>query len=158
MNKKTSLLPMIPGLLGGLLMAVTVFLPYLTGSYDSFSLVQYIDVYKDYLGDAAGTVFTILIVLTCLFALLTALFGGLRKAIPTIIFDVLAFVPFVILRADFGARGFPDSRYSLGVGYWLFYVGVALALSGAVWMFVCKAQAKKAAALPAESAETAETV
>ena len=155
MNKKFALLPMIPALLGGLLMAATIFLPYLVSKYDSQSLIQYVDLYKQYLGEAAGTVFLILIIAVGLFALLTALFGGLRKAVPVIVFDVLAFIPFLVLRGDFGARGFPNGTYSLGVGYWLFYVGAALALGGAIWMLVCRAKAKKETAAPAE--ETAET-
>ncbi len=148
MNEKKNalLLPMIPALLGGVLMAVTVFLPYIVGYDESKSLIQYIDLYQSILGDVAGTVFAVLIAVMALFALLTALFGGLRKPIPVIIFDVLAFGPFVFLRGDFGARGFPNDSYSLGVGYWLFYVGAALALGGAIWMIVCKAQAKKAPA------------
>ena len=150
MNKKCALLPMIPALLGGVTMAVTVFLPYLANSYDSYSLIQYVEPYQTYMGEAAGTVFIILIAVLDLFSLLTALFGGLRKPIPVIIFDVLAFAPFLFLRADFGARGFPNSSIGFSVGYWLFYVGAVLALGGAVWMIVVKAQAKKAAALPVE--------
>lgn len=78
------------------------------------------------------------------FALLTLLFSALKKPIPAIVFNLLAFVVFRITKWDFEDRGvIPNSNYDWGIAQYICYIGVIVVVVGAVALLVVKIKDKK---------------
>lgn len=67
-----------------------------------------------------------------------------KKPIATIIFSALTMGAEWLLLWDFKDRGvFPGDDYGYGLAYYLYYVGAAVILAGAVWMLITKIKLKK---------------
>lgn len=129
------LIPFIIALVGAVLMAVTVFLPYATAIDDHaesikehpdqivyeelditaedmfhISMVEYANVYnqlsEQFWGSSANGIFYVVIVaLIAGFALLAVLFSVLKKPIAIIIFTILSFGVFYLQNWDYTDRG-----------------------------------------------------
>ncbi len=159
-------------LLGSILLLVTLFLPFAssTGEYREYleknpdtayvgdmqmknsdvvdiSLLEFGRIYLSAMGNPItgplATVCFIMISVFALFALMTTLFSILKKPIPLIIFDVLTFAVFNLIRWDFGDRGVMRSGYNWGMAQYFFYIGAALALAGAIVLLAAKSADKK---------------
>lgn len=93
---------------------------------------------------AVGTIVVVMISLVGLFSLLTLIFAALRKPIVILIFNCLTFGTVYLLSWDFQDRGaLPNNSYDFGMAYYIYYIGAALILAGAICMLVMKIQEKK---------------
>lgn len=91
-----------------------------------------------------GTIVVVMISLVGLFSLLTLIFAALRKPIVILIFNCLTFGAVCLLSWDFQDRGaLPSNSYDFGMAYYIYYIGAALILAGAICMLVMKIQEKK---------------
>ena len=145
-------LPALVALFAALMMLFSLLLPYATatGNWDefiqenpdmvvfaewevtgsdaqSFSLLDLTlnlnDQYQSMQDEMAGVILIVLLALCGLFCLLTILFPLVDKAIPTIVFALLALGPFYLLSeimTNDHAIGAEGASYALGVGYYLF--------------------------------------
>lgn len=134
-DNKKALIPFIIALVGSILMAITLILPYSTAIDDhaeyinnhpdeivyeeldiyaedtmDISMVEYANIYgsmsEKLWGDSfTGTLYIALVVLIGGFSVLAVLFSILKKPIAVIIFDVLAYLVFCIQNWDYTDRG-----------------------------------------------------
>lgn len=172
-KNNNQLIPFLVALIGSALMILTLFLPYTSATKDfaekidaypealaysntdikvsdvkNVSMVQYATMYgsnsKEILHQSSvGMIYVAVVSGIGVFSILSLVFALRKKSIPTIIFDVLAFIMFAILCWDFKDRGLMTKAYTWGVGYYLFYVGVVLTLVGAILLIVAKKKNKK---------------
>ena len=86
----------------------------------------------------------VMISLIAVFTLLCTLFAALRKPIPLIVFDILTLAVLLLMNYDFKDRGvISNSRYDFGIANYLYFIGVAVTLVGAVWLLITKIIAKR---------------
>lgn len=79
-------------------------------------------------------------------AVLTLLLAALGRPIATAIFATLAFAGSRLLVWDFGDRGvLPNGTHDWGVAATVYVVAFVALLAAAIWMFVLKRRAKRAA-------------
>lgn len=152
-NGKTILLvSMLTALIGSVLMAVSLLLPYIVGGYgemNSSSMIGYVKLALDqgaqYFGTSAfGIIMLVLVILIGLFSLLAVIFSLVKKPIPIIIFAVLACIVFCVLCWDFTDRGVVGkSALSWGAAFYTFIAGEVIALASAVFMLIQKIRIKK---------------
>lgn len=138
---KKTLFPMLCVLLCAVLMMISMFLPYATAHTHSLNMFEVASEF-----DSMFLVIPIFLLLTLLI-----LFAALRKPIPALIFDVLAFVLALIHKV--ACASIFNSDVEFAAGYTLFLICAVLACAGCIWMIVAKAQEKKAAA-PKEETPT----
>lgn len=96
---------------------------------------------SNYSGDlqTISIICIVVIGLIAVFSLLCMLFAALRKAVPLIIFDVLTFGVFLLMNFDFTDRGvIKNGNYDFGAAYYLYFIGVAVTLVGAIWLLIEK--------------------
>ncbi len=167
-------LPGIVALLGAILMVATLFLPYATATEEyaaelnqfpdelvystmsitaedvvNISMVEYVNVYINLsevlFGSAIlGYIYAGITILLGVFAWMVFLFALLKKAIPVIVFDVLATIVFLIQCWDYSSRGVIGTKaYDWGLAYYLFYVAAVVSLIGAIWLLSRKSAFKK---------------
>lgn len=172
-NKKL-FLPFVIAFAGALLMAISVFLPYGAASKENaenlkeysdevvyeelnmkakdllnISMVEYARVYCEmseqiFGSKAFGIFYVTLVSMIGGFSLLALLFAALKKAIPCIIFSILAFGTFLVQNKDFSMRGvIPSDDYVWGAAYYVFILAFVMALAGSIWLFVKKIRIKK---------------
>ena len=172
-KKNNLFIPFIVAVIGSALMILTIFLPYTSatkefaeridsypeavaysntdikaGDVKNVSMVQYASMYssnsKEILHQSSvGAIYVVIVVGIGIFSLLSLIFALLKKPIPLIISDVLAFGVFTFLGWDFRDRGLMRSAYNGGIGYYLFYIGIVMALVGAVLLIMAKKKGKK---------------
>lgn len=169
-----TLLPFIVMLVGSLLLVTTLFLPYTSAVGDyaesleampdmvvydeadmtaadmtDVSMFDYVRIYGSMLDTySAGIINIVLVVIIGVFAVLDVLFSVLRKGVPVIVFSILGTIVFLIQNWDFTDRGVaPSVRYDWGIAYYVFFAAALITLAGAVFMVVCKVQAKKSPTL-----------
>ena len=172
-KKNNLFIPFIVAVIGSALMILTIFLPYTSATkefaerIDSYpeavaysntdikasdvknvSMVQYASMYssnsKEILHQSSvGIIYVVIVVGIGIFSLLSLIFALLKKPIPLIISDVLDFGVFTFLGWDFRDRGLIISAYNWGIGYYLFYIGIVMALVGAVLLIMAKKKGKK---------------
>ena len=169
----TDKLPWIVSALGAFLLVVAFFLPYATGtdeykeriaanidgvSIESIgmtnadaadaSMMEYTRVYMSAEMLGASEFYLIYVPLMAgLFvcALLALLFSVLRKPIPVMVFSVFTLGLSLLINWDFEDRGVvPSSLYDWGVAKWVYIAAAAIAIAGAVWLFVVKVKEKRA--------------
>ncbi|MBE6651084.1 MAG: hypothetical protein E7613_07205 [Ruminococcaceae bacterium] len=171
-NKKALLIPFIVALIGSLLLILVTFLPFASANeehkdyleeYSGNMYVQEIDMTNEDAVDislyeygriyAAATDIEMVsdIAITCLviiciyglFSVLVVLFSLLKKAIPIIVFDVLALADFLLIKWDFSDRGIlPNFNYNWGVAQIICYIAFAITMVGAIWLLVEKIKIK----------------
>ena len=121
--------------LGGAILAVAAnFIPYIKISnlffyrnISIFSLImESLDNPDQALGSVGDKVLFGAFIAAIVFSLLVVLFVGIRKMVPAIVFTVLAALPLLI----------PGSAY-------IHYIGLAIALGGAIWYKVIAGKQKK---------------
>lgn len=157
MKKHMSHLPVVVALVGAVLMAISIFLPYSSATKEyaenlnaypdvviyedldmtakdivDMSMVEYATVYselsEELWGDASnGAIYVTLVVLIGGFALLTALFAALKKPIATAIFGLLSFGVFSLQNVDYTDRGVVPSS-SYEWGFGYYLFFIAIAL------------------------------
>lgn len=120
------------------------------GQLINISMLEYASVYSR-IGDPEMIIYTVLVGIIALFAIMTLLFSFLGKPIPIIIFDVLSAVAFSIQTWDYNDRGvISNGSYNWGIAVYLFYIAIAIVLAGAIWMLIEKSKSKKAARMETE--------
>ena len=78
------------------------------------------------------------------FTLLCTLFAALNKPIPLIVFDVLTLAVLLLMDFDFEDRGVvPSSNYDWGAAKYIYFIGFAVTLVGAVLLLIHKIKEKK---------------
>lgn len=78
------------------------------------------------------------------FAVLTFLFALGKKAVPTLIFDILMAVAFYLVNKDISLRGvMPDSDKVWGIAHALYYPLAAIIAVSAIWLFIVKHRLKR---------------
>lgn len=175
LSDKRILIPFIIVLLGTILMAATVFMPYGTATNDfqkeldslpnaiisneitvsthdlaNRSMADYAKLYAAYsdqlFSSNEGYVYTGMVIAIAAFALLGTLFAILKKGTPIIVFTCLSVLVFAFQSFDFSYRGIiPSDVYVWGYGYYVFYIAAAVAIIGAVWLIISKHKIKKEA-------------
>lgn len=90
----------------------------------------------------AGAGFLIMLIFISIFLLLNLLFSLIKKPIPLIIFNILAFGVFCLQKWIYGASGIMDFRYEWGIGYYTYIVGSVVLFASSIWMMINKAQLK----------------
>lgn len=174
MKKKVNLLiPFIVAIVGAIMLVVTLFLPFAsaTDGYEEYlqeysnekyvdeidmankdavnlSLFEYIRIYaaaaKLGISEDTAVACVVIIALFAVFAVLTVLFAVLKRPIPIIIFDILSFGVFYLIKWDFEDRGvLPSRNYDLGIASAFCYIGIVITFVGAVWLLIRKIKSKK---------------
>ena len=121
------------------------------GDMVNVSMVQYANLYSKlseqiFGSSAAGILYVVFVGLVGGFALIAALFALGKKPIAVTIFTLLSYGVFNIHSWDFTDRGVvPSTNYGWGIGYYLYFVAVAITVVGAIWLLVAKIKSKKAA-------------
>lgn len=171
-SKKPFIIPFVIALIGSLLLVLTIFLPFASATEDyrdylieysdnmyvqeiemtnedavDISLFEYGRVYAAAadMGIYSDVAIACLVVICIfgLFSVLAVLFSLLKKAIPIIVFDVLALADFILIRWDFSDRGvLPNFNYDWGVAQIICYIAFALTMVGAIWLLVEKIKIK----------------
>ena len=117
----------------------------------NISMVQYANLYSklsvQLFGSAgAGILYVVFVGLVGGFALIAALFALGKKPIAVTIFTLLSYGVFYIHSWDFTDRGVvPNTNYGWGIGYYLYFVAVAITVVGAIWLLIAKIKSKRAA-------------
>ncbi len=138
-------------LVGAVVLLISFFLPFVSSSSESFNMLGIIDEYSE-IGGAVGTTIIVVVILLTSFTVLTTLFVLLRKAIPTIIFNIISLAIFYALTWDFQDRGVvSESRFDFGISYYLYWVGFIIIFVGGVWLLIAKIKRKKALEMTAEA-------
>lgn len=168
-------------LIGALMLAATIFLPFATATEDyeerleeysdemyveeinmtnedaiNISLFEFVRIYSVAaemgMSESVAIACTILIAAFGVFAVLTLLFSLLKKPLATIIFNLLAFAAFSITKWDFEDRGvLPSSSYDWGMAQYICYVGAIVVLVGAAIFWVFKKQDQGEETIPETS-------
>lgn len=167
------LFPFLAMLIGSLMLVVTLFLPFASATEDykerleeysdsmyveeldmtneeaiNISLFEFARIYSvaAEMGMSKGVSIACMVIIAAFgaFALLTLLFSVLKKPIPAIIFNLLAFAVFRITKWDFEDRGvIPNSNYDWGMVQYICYIGIVVVMVGAVALLVVKIKDKK---------------
>ncbi|MBQ4648519.1 MAG: hypothetical protein IJB76_05095 [Clostridia bacterium] len=172
-NKNSLLIPFVIALIGALLLVATIFLPFASATEEhqeylqkhseemyaeeinmtnedavTISIFEFGRIYaaaislERYVDIAIACL--IVIVGFALLVALTTLFAVLKKAIITLIFNLLSFGAFQIIKWDFEDRGvLPSSSYDFGIAQYACYVGIIAVMVGAVALLVAKIKNKK---------------
>lgn len=174
MKNIKKMIPFIATLIGAVLMAAAIFMPYskaignhaerieddpdavvyedpdiTAGELLNVSMFEYAKLYltvgEDMWDNSFPVIlYTSLVALIGLFALLAVLFTLLKKPVRVIVFDILAFIVFVIQNWDYSDRGVvPSRKYDWGAGYYVFFVAAAVVFIGAILMKISQSKAKK---------------
>lgn len=124
----------------------------------NLSLLEYARLYGYSMTEMSGSrkeisiVCFVIIMLIGVFSLLTLLFSVLKKPIPLIVFDVLSFASFRLIKWDFKDRGIlPGSLYNCGIVHFMYHAGAVVALIGAIWLLAVKIREKKRIKAQAEN-------
>lgn len=169
-KKPKIMLPFVTTLVGVLIMAIALFLPYMTAVGE---MAEYIEKYPDRMeiasleltagdlenipvvsvgniitavyGEDDGTIGNMIVMVFGGFLALAALFVVLKNPIAVMIFDLLAggvffFLNF-LMKEDFIAA----DKYAWGLGYYTVIVAVVAIFAGAVWLLVTKVSLKREA-------------
>lgn len=118
------------------------------GEIINVSMFEYAKIYltagEDIWGDSYhGIFYASFVALIGLFALLTVLLSLLKKPVGVIVFDILAFIVFLMQNWDYSDRGVvPSSNYDWGTGYYIFFVAAAIVFIGAIWFKISRAKSK----------------
>lgn len=167
------LFPFLAMLIGSLMLVITLFLPFASATEDykerleeysdsmyveeldmtneeaiNISLFEFARIYSvaAEMGMSKGVSIACMVIIAAFgaFALLTLLFSVLKKPIPAIIFNLLAFAVFRITKWDFEDRGvIPNSNYDWGMAQYICYIGIVVVMVGAVALLVVKIKDKK---------------
>ncbi len=170
---KQFLIPFVAVLIGTQMLVITLFMPFASATGDFKERLQEHsdEMYEEELDMTCGDVVNIslfefgkiyyaaadagvaesvslsCVVIISAFAVmvvLTLLFAVFKKAMPIIIFDLLAFGVFSLIKWDFEDRGvLPSSNYDWGIARYIFYVGSVIAIVGAIALLVVKIKNKK---------------
>ena len=167
--------PVLLTVLGALLMLLMVLLPFASADkeykehlkeYDDYyyleeidmtnedaihiSLVEYLRAYTYTAGEGIqkeiSIICIVIIGLYMLLAVFTLIAAMCRKPIAVMIWDLLTLGIFWVIQFDFRDRGIvPNSKFDCGIAHYLTYVLGVVVFAGAVWLFIEKRKAKKAA-------------
>ncbi|MBE7058649.1 MAG: hypothetical protein E7387_06065 [Ruminococcaceae bacterium] len=181
--KNNLLIPFIVVLIGSVMLIVTLFLPFASATEEyaehlqkysdemyavgidmkneeaiDISLLEFIKVYAATadlgMSQDVAVVCLVIIFAFILFAILTVLFSVFKKPIPAIIFNLLSFGVFWVIRWDFEDRGvIPSSNYDWGIAGTFCYVGIVVVMIGAVALLVMKIMTKKQRQLVGQQGE-----
>lgn len=172
-KSKKFLYPFLAMLIGSLMLIVTLFMPFASATEDykerlveysdsmyveeldmtneeaiNISLFEFARIYSVAaemgMSKSVSIACIVIIAVFGAFALLTLLFSALKKPIPAIIFNLLAFAVFRITKWDFEDRGvIPNSNYDWGMAQYICYIGIIVVVVGAVALLVAKIKDKK---------------
>lgn len=172
-KSKKFLYPFLAMLIGSLMLIVTLFMPFASATEDykerlveysdsmyveeldmtneeaiNISLFEFARIYSVAaemgMSKSVSIACIVIIAVFGVFALLTLLFSALKKPIPAIIFNLLAFAVFRITKWDFEDRGvIPNSNYEWGMAQYICYIGIIVIMVGAVALLLAKIKDKK---------------
>ena len=172
-KSKKFLYPFVAMLIGSLMLIVTLFMPFASATEDykerlveysdsmyveeldmtneeaiNISLFEFARIYSAAaemgMSKSVSIACIVIIAVFGAFALLTLLFSAIKKPIPAIIFNLLAFAVFRITKWDFEDRGvIPNSNYDWGMAQYICYIGIIVVVVGAVALLVAKIKDKK---------------
>ena len=172
-SKNNLLLPFIATLIGSLMLMLTLFMPFASakdeykeylqeysdkmyakeinmtnGEAVHLSLFEYGRMYAAAadLGMAKNIAIACLVIISvfALFAILTTLFSVLKKPIAAIIFDILTFGVFLLIKWDFRDRGvLPSNRYDWGMAEYICYIGIAVVIVASITLLISQINNKK---------------
>lgn len=172
-NKDKLLIPFIVALIGSLMLIVTLFLPFASATEDykeylqEYSDEMYVEELNMTNGDAVnislfefGRIYAaaadwgmsesiaiaclVIISAFTLFTILTTLFSVLKKPIVAMIFNLLSFGVFWLIKWDFEDRGvIPSNSYDWGIAEFVCYIGFAVVMVGAILLLMAKINAKR---------------
>ncbi len=108
-----------------------------------FAKIYYTSFENEQSREISITCFVIICVLSS-FMILILLFCLLKKPILIGLFNSLTLCIFQLLKFDFEDRGvIPTKQYDWGMAQYVFYFGVILIFTGAIWIFLIKRNDKK---------------
>ncbi len=115
-------------------------------SIAEFALFMWLNAATD--GDMAiaGAGFLIMFIFLSIFLLLNLLFSLIKKPIPLIIFNILAFAIFCLQSWIYVKSGILDFHYEWGIGYRTYIIGSFVLFASSIWMIINKAQLENAKA------------
>ncbi|MBE6642197.1 MAG: hypothetical protein E7615_00920 [Ruminococcaceae bacterium] len=172
-NSDSLLVFMAIALVGALLLITTFFLPFASATKEyreslndhpdkmyveeinmtnkdakDISLLEFGMIYSAAadLGVNSGIAVTCLIIIIAfaVFAVLTTLFIALKKPIAALIFTLLSFGVFQLIKWDFEDRGvIPTSKYDWGFAEVICYIGITIAVIGSILLLIAKSKAKR---------------
>ena len=172
-NKNPMLIPFVIALIGSLLLIATLFLPFSSATEEyrehlqKYSEEMYAEEINMTNGDAVnlslfefGRMYAaaadlgmfksiavaclVIIAAFALFVILTALFAVLKKPVAALIFNLLSFGVFRLIKWDFEDRGvLPSSSYDWGFAEFACYIGIAIVVVGTILLLVAKLKSKR---------------
>ncbi|MBR6563460.1 MAG: hypothetical protein IKK70_05965 [Clostridia bacterium] len=84
-----------------------------------------------------GVFYVIFIIAIIVFTLLTALSANSKKPFLVLIFNLLAFLLFLIIKVDFANLGVTSNEdFNSGIAFYLIHLTFIANFIGAVWMFI----------------------
>ena len=176
LNKKLTV-PFAVTLAGVLVIAIALFLPYLTAVGNT---AAFIEAFPDMIAVEAldltakdiekvplisvrnliigiyteddGVLADVIVLAFCGFLAITALFTLFRKPVAVMIFDMLTFGIFAFLKLLVTQDIIDADAYAWGIGYYIIQAAMIVVFAGAVWMLIKKiAEKKKLLAKPIPS-------
>lgn len=127
-------------LVGGILMAISLFIPYVVADNyrgDSISMVTAASVYPH-----AAALYVIIAILLGLFTLAILVFSVLRKPILILIPNLLAVGLFALECWDYTDRRVVGYTAAWGGAFYLFIIAAAIIFGGAIWLLINKIKNK----------------
>lgn len=137
---KWTIISCLVTLIGGILMAISLFLPYVVADNyrgDSISMVTAASVYPH-----AAALYVIIPILLGLFTLAILVFSILRKPILVLIPNLLAVGLFALECWDYTDRRVVGYTAGWGGAFYLFIIAVAIIFGGAIWLLISKVKNK----------------
>lgn len=167
LNKKLQT-PFIVGLVGVLILAIALFLPYLTavgemaeyikhnpdrvefaslnltaGDLANVPIISVSKLITGVYGENDGQIANIIVLVFCGLSAFTAVFVVVKKPIAVMIFDLLAGGTFFFLTSLMKDDFIDADKYARGIGYYAILIAAVGIFASAVWMLVIKIAAKK---------------
>lgn len=172
LKKKTNIFPILAMIIGSCIILSVLFLPFATakGEYKQYlmehpsemyieeiqmtckdavdiSLIEFWKIYSEGENVGYSEIGISYMVVVSIFAVtgaITLLCSILKKPRATMIGSIVTFIIFQIIKWDFKARGvIPNNNYNWGIAQYICYLGVIIAIVGAVTLLREKIKEKK---------------
>ena len=149
--KKQKVRGLFIGMLGALLIVITLFLPYAKNGNESKSLVGLAQVYlsstsSDWNDAAMATFYKIfvpgMVGLIVLFVILYLIMNIRLKPLGMIIFNILTIAVYEVLKWDFKDRRVVPGTCDKGCAFTIMYVAFGIMIIGCIMRFVDKRRSK----------------
>lgn len=163
---KKTFIPSIVALVGAVLMLVSLFLPFAVANEDmieriekypdelvfedgdmtssdlkTISLVKFSYLFSNLYKDSDnGTFYLVFGIVALVVTALCVLLSACKKPIGAVVFSLLSYGVFYLWNYDlsFDREIVPGRNFDYGIGYYIYYLAIAITISGCIWLLVTK--------------------